>query len=90
MSAVKATEAASRFFEDVLQKTARVIEVDRAEEGDGWWALLEAVEESEFMRKYGRGDMLGLYEVNLDKAFQVTSYSRRGLKERTAVTSDVA
>ena len=89
MSAVKATEAALRFFAEVLHKSARVIEVDRAQEGPGWWALVETVEESEFMRKYGRGEMMGLYEVNLDEDFQVASYSRRGLRERSAVTSEV-
>jgi len=90
MSAAKATESARRFFEEVLRKSARVIQVDRAEQGQGWCAVVEAVEESDFMRRYGRGDVLGLYQVNLDQDFQVTSYSRRGLKERSAVTSDVS
>jgi len=90
MSATRATEATLRFFEEVLRKSARVIEVDRAQDGCGWWALVEAVEESDFMRKYGRGDIMGLYEVNLDEDFQVASYSRRGLKERSAVTSRVS
>ena len=89
MSVIKATEAARRFFEDVLHRNARVIEVDRADDASGWWALVETVEESEYMRKYGRGEMMGLYEVNLDEDFQIASYSRRGLKERTAVSSEV-
>jgi hypothetical protein len=90
MSVVKATQATVRFFEEVLKKTAHVVEMDYAEDKNGWWALVEAIEESAYMRKYARGDTVGLYEVNLDEDFQVTSYSRRGLKERTAVTSHVA
>lgn len=89
MSAVKATEAALGFFAEVLHKSARVIEVDRVEEGPGWWALVEAVEESDFMRRYGRGDLMGLYEVHLDDDLQILSYSRRGLRERTTATSEV-
>ncbi|MFQ5915626.1 MAG: gas vesicle protein GvpO, partial [Nitrospinota bacterium] len=82
MSVEKVTRAVVKFFEGVLEKTGRVIEV--RPNGDGWTVLIETVEESEYTRKIGRGDMLALYEVNVGKDFEIADYCRKGLKERSA------
>jgi len=71
------------FFETVLEKTGRVIEVNKT--GDDWLVVVEAVEESDYMRRFGRGDMLGIYEVKLDSNLNVISYTRKELRERSAL-----
>lgn len=75
--------ATTRFFETVLEKVGRVIEVNKA---DGVWNVrVEALEESDYMRRFGRGDMLGTYEVKVDDNLNITSYVRKGLRERSSL-----
>jgi hypothetical protein len=50
---------------------------------------VETVEESEYMRRLGRSEMVGLYEVQMDSRLEIVSYSRKGLKERTALEMSV-
>jgi len=88
MSIAKASETVVRFFEEVLNKPGRVITVEPDSEG-GWRALVETVEESEYMRRLGRSEILGVYEVQLDSNLEIVSYSRKGLKERTALEMGV-
>lgn len=83
------------FFEAVLEKKARVIEVSKTNEdparnashsdAGGWLVVVEAVEESDYMRRFGRGEMLGIYEVKVDSNLNVISYRRKELRERSAL-----
>ncbi len=82
---VEVTQAVMSFFEQVLDKTGRVIAVDP--DGDGWRVLFETVEESDYMSRLGKSHMLGLYEVHVDSTLEIVSYSRKGLKERTALAA---
>jgi hypothetical protein len=88
MSVAAVTQTVATFFEEVLGKTGRVIAVES--EGErGWRALVETTEESEYMRHLGKSDMLGVYEVHLDAGLEIVSYSRKALKERTALETSV-
>lgn len=71
------------FFETVLEKTGRVIEVNKT--SDDWLVVVEAVEESDYMRRFGRGEILGIYEVKIDSNLDVISYTRKELKERSSL-----
>ena len=88
MSIDKAGRIVVRFFEEVLDKPGRLIAVEPDSEG-GWRALVETVEESEYMRRLGRSEMMGLYEVQVDSELEIVSYNRKGLKERTALEMGV-
>jgi len=78
------TQTVVNFFEEVLDKTGRVIAVESDGEG-GWRVLIETVEESDYMSRLGRSHMLGLYEVHVDHNLEILSYTRKGLRERTAL-----
>ena len=80
MSVAKVTQAVVKFFETVLEKTGRVIEVKSSD--DGWNALVETIEEGEYMRKVALDDMVAVYEVNVNRDFEVTGYSRRNMRAR--------
>ena len=80
MSVAKVTEVVLKFFETVLEKTGRVIEVKPSE--DGWDALVETIEEGEYMRKVALDDMVGVYEVKVNQDFEVTGYSRKNMRPR--------
>ena len=77
------TQTVVSFFEEVLDKSGRVIAVES--EGEGWQVLIETVEESDYMSRLGRSHMLGLYEVHVDQDLEILSYTRKGLRERTAL-----
>lgn len=81
---VEVTQAVLQFFGEVLDKTGRVISVESDENG-GWRVLVESVEESEYTRRLGRSDILGLYQVYVDNNLKIASYSRRSLRDRTAI-----
>ncbi|MCG2686303.1 gas vesicle protein [Candidatus Parcubacteria bacterium] len=83
ITAAEVVKATLAFFETVLEKTARVVEVNKT--SDDWTVVAEALEESDYMRRFGRGDMLGIYEVTVDSNLSVVSYIRKELRERSAL-----
>ena len=87
MRAAQATRTVAAFFESVLGKTPRVIALES--DPQGWRALAEVVEDSDYLRRLGRSDMMGVYEVHVDHDLEVVSYSRKGLRERTALEMSV-
>jgi hypothetical protein len=82
MSVAEVTQAVVNFFEEVMGKAGRVIAVEP--DGEGRRVLVEVVEESDYMRRLGKSEILGVYEVHLDRDLNVTSYSRIGLRDRAA------
>ncbi|MBC8231041.1 gas vesicle protein [bacterium] len=83
MSVSKAVEAVLHFFQDTLSKQGRVIEVTPAD--DGWTALIETVEEGEYMKSIARDDLIAIYEVTVNQNFEVTGYSRKSMRERSEI-----
>jgi hypothetical protein len=81
--AAQATRAVKAFFEEVLGKAARVIALDS--QPQGWRVMVEAVEDSDYLRRLGRSDLLGIYEVHINHNLEILSYTRKGLRERTAL-----
>lgn len=79
---VEVTQAAVKFFQEVMGKAGRVIAVEP--DGEGQRVLVEVVEESEYVRRLGKSEILGVYEVHMDRNLNVTSYSRIGLRDRAA------
>nr|WP_155113913.1 gas vesicle protein GvpO [Metabacillus mangrovi] len=51
-------------------------------EEEGFRALVEIIEEKDYMRKFARDEMVGVYDVRLNSENEVISYSRRYLKHR--------
>jgi hypothetical protein len=80
MALQKVVAAINDFFETVLDKNGRVIEV-KADE-DGWSALMETVEENDYMRKIARDDLIAVYEVHVDQNYDVSDYSRKSVRSR--------
>lgn len=76
-------KATLKFFEDALEKVGRVIEVNKNK--DGWNLRVEVLEESEYMRRRGRGDLLAIYEVKVDNDLNIASYIRKSMRERESL-----
>ncbi|NPV52092.1 MAG: gas vesicle protein GvpR [Firmicutes bacterium] len=77
----KGLAAVGDFFARIFGDPGRIICFTKAD--NGWRAQVEVVEEGEYMRRYGRYDLLGVYEVDLSEGFDVTGYRRIGFRERT-------
>ncbi|HUT75801.1 MAG TPA: gas vesicle protein GvpO [Armatimonadota bacterium] len=82
-AAAEATRTVTVFFEEVLGKRARVIALES--DPPGWRILVEAVEDSDYLRRLARSDMMGVYEVRVGPELEVVSYTRKGLRDRTAL-----
>ncbi len=68
------------FFATVLNKPGQVV---GACIRDGRWIVeIEVTEEDEYMRRHGRNELLGVYEVELNEKREVVCFTRKELRER--------
>jgi hypothetical protein len=87
MSIADVTRTVVEFFEQVVGRSGKVVSVEA--DGEGWRVLVESIEECDYPRRLGKSDILGVYEVRLDRNLEVLSYTRTGLRERTALQATV-
>ncbi len=80
MEIVQAREAMTTFLQQALGKAACVLGVGKTEEG--WKATAEVVEEKGLI-----DDVLGEYEVIMDKGQNIVSYQRTSLRRRSDLAS---
>lgn len=78
MDAKEASEAAKKRLEEALGKKANAT-IDISQEGEEWKASVEIVEEEHMPSKF---DLVGVYEVKLDKTGKITSWSRKETRQR--------
>ncbi|PRO66185.1 gas vesicle protein GvpO [Alkalicoccus urumqiensis] len=55
-----------------------------ANKGNYWEVGTEVVEEKDYMRRYGRDQIVGSYLVRVNSKGEVTSFHRTGLRQRTS------
>lgn len=77
----KISKTVVAFFEAEQGRTGKVIAVQETDEG--WLVEIEITEEDEYMRQRARRDILAIYEVRMDKAFNIKGYARKAMRERT-------
>ena len=82
---MKVIEEIKTFFNESIAPPHKIISVKKQEKNDesGWRALVEVIEEKEYMKKYANDQMIGLYEIFLDTEFEVTGFSRISLRFRS-------
>lgn len=88
MSITEAVVAVTAFLEKHLGRVPDVYSVEPA--GDGWKVEAEVIEEDEYMRRLGRPEILGIYLLNLDERFDVASFRRIGMRERSSLTPHIS
>ncbi|BAF58614.1 hypothetical protein PTH_0433 [Pelotomaculum thermopropionicum SI] len=77
----KVITVVTEFFNEVLKKSGSVIAV-APQQDEGWKVQIEVAEDTEYMRKRARDDLMALYEVTVDRELQITSFERLSLRER--------
>lgn len=53
-----------------------------------WKATVEVIEEKEYMKKYAKDEMLGVYNVLLNENEEVISYKRESIRYRSKIDSN--
>lgn len=74
----------TEFFNEYVAPPHKITSVE-ATEDEGWKATVEVIEEKEYMKKYAKDEMLGTYDVTLDKDKEVTSFKRKEIRFRSAI-----
>ncbi len=72
------------FFSEHVAPPHKITSVEAAED-EGWKVRVEVIEEKEYMKKYAKDEMLGTYDVILNKEKEVTSFTRRDVRFRSAI-----
>ncbi|ASF40487.1 MULTISPECIES: gas vesicle protein GvpO [Halobacillus] len=78
---MKLLDNVTQFFNQNIAPPHKIISAKKQD--DGWRALVEIIEEKEYMKKYANDQMIGLYEVFLDNNHEVTGFSRISLRYRS-------
>ncbi|MDV2684665.1 gas vesicle protein GvpO [Alkalihalophilus lindianensis] len=76
------------FFNEHVAPLHKITAVEERENG-GWMLTVEVIEEKEYMKKYAKDEMIGVYDVVLDKEKEVTSFKRRDVRYRSAIDQQV-
>lgn len=70
------------YFKEHLAPVHRFTAIAKRDEG--WEIGVEVIEEKEYMKRYGRDQLLGSYTVRVDEDMEVTSFERVSLRQRTS------
>jgi len=76
------------FFNEFVAPIHKITSVEEAENG-GWVLTVEVIEEKEYMKKYAKDEMLGIYAVRLNENKEVASYKRMDIRYRSAIDQGV-
>lgn len=74
----------NEFFSEQVAPPHKITSIEAAEE-EGWKVILEVIEEKDYMKKYAKDEMVGIYHVRVDKDGDVTSFSRKSTRYRSAL-----
>ncbi|WP_164214961.1 gas vesicle protein GvpO [Virgibacillus sp. YIM 98842] len=74
----------NNFFAEHVAPPHKITAVEQGEE-EGWKLMLEVIEEKEYMKKYAKDEMVGVYEVSVNGEKEVTSFKRLDIRYRSKV-----
>ncbi|WP_347548460.1 gas vesicle protein GvpO [Pseudalkalibacillus hwajinpoensis] len=78
------------FFNNHVAPLHKITSVEKNEnKNEGWRVIAEVIEEKEYMKKYAKDEMLGTYEVLLNNEKEVTSFTRRDVRYRSAIGQEM-
>jgi len=72
------------FFNEFVAPLHKITSVEQSD-NEGWKLTVEVIEEKEYMKKYAKDEMLGIYDVLLNKDKEVISYKRRDIRYRSSI-----
>lgn len=84
MEIKKIMENVADFFNEFVAPLHKITSVEESD-NEGWKLTVEVIEEKEYMKKYAKDEMLGIYDVHLNKDKEVVSYKRRDIRYRSSI-----
>lgn len=84
MAIKEVMDNANAFFSEHVSPPHKITAVEETEDG-GWQLIVEVIEEKEYMKKYAKDEMLGVYDVKMNKEKEVTSFKRLEIRYRSRV-----
>lgn len=79
---------ATDFFNEYVAPVHKITSVEESE-NNSWKLTVEVIEEKEYMKKYAKDEMIGVYEVYLNQDKEVTAYKRQDIRYRSAINQGV-
>ncbi|MCM3791091.1 gas vesicle protein [Domibacillus indicus] len=73
----------TEFFNEFVAPVHKITSVEKND--NGWQLTVEVIEEKEYMKKYAKDEMIGVYEVLLSEEKEVASYKRRDIRYRSSI-----
>lgn len=74
----------NEFFNENVAPPHKITSL-QTNEDEGWKVVVEVIEEREYMKKYAKDEMLGIYEAYLNKDKEITAFARKSIRYRSAV-----
>ncbi|HET7657584.1 MAG TPA: gas vesicle protein GvpO [Bacillales bacterium] len=75
------------FFDENVAPPHKITSVERTED-EGWKVIVEVIEERDYMKKYAKDEMLGIYVALLNNEKELTSFSRKSIRYRSAIRQE--
>lgn len=77
----------TEFFNEFVAPVHKITSIE-ASDDNGWKLTVEVIEEKEYMKKYAKDEMLGVYDVLLNEEKEITSYKRRDIRFRSSINME--
>jgi hypothetical protein len=74
------------FFKQYIRPVHKVTSIKP--NNDGWDAIVEVIEEKDYMEAYAEDEIIGVYEVEMDTDLEVTSFTRIRMRPRSDVSEE--
>ncbi|MDN4072965.1 MULTISPECIES: gas vesicle protein GvpR [Fictibacillus] len=84
MEITKVMQAVTRFFKENVAPPHKITSVE-ATDDEGAKVIMEVFEEKEYMKKYAKDEMVGVYQVILNKNNEILSFTRLSVRYRSAI-----
>ena len=78
----------TEFFNEFVAPVHKITSIE-ASDDNGWKLTVEVIEEKEYMKRYAKDEMLGIYVVLLNEEKEITSYKRRDIRYRSSINMEV-
>jgi hypothetical protein len=88
MNFIQTKKKVIEFIKENFSVSGKIIELKKKD--DKWISYFELIEEDDYVRKFGKTDLVGLYEVELNDEGEVLGYKRILIRERTDINSSQA
>ncbi|WP_174615698.1 gas vesicle protein GvpO [Virgibacillus ihumii] len=77
-------QSVNDFFAEHVAPLHKITAVE-ADEKDGWRIMLEVIEEKDYMKKYAKDEMVGIYQVMVNNKKEVTTFKRQEIRYRSKI-----